>query len=64
MPVMDGFEASKIIKRERPDIFIVAQTAFSSPEFRKKCMDILCDGYLTKPIDYKELFSILTKLFG
>ncbi len=64
MPVMDGFEASEIIKRERPDIFIVAQTAFSSPEFRKRCIDILCDGYLTKPIDYKELFSLLTKLFG
>ncbi len=64
MPVMDGFEASEIIKRERPDIFIVAQTAFSSPEFRKRCIDILCDGYLTKPIDYKELFSLLTRLFG
>ncbi len=64
MPVMDGFEASQIIKKENPNIFIVAQTAFSSPEDRKRCMDSLCDGYLTKPIDYKELFSILTKLFG
>ncbi len=64
MPVMDGFEASQIIKKENPNIFIVAQTAFSSHEDRKRCMDSLCDGYLTKPIDYKELFSILTKLFG
>jgi PAS domain S-box-containing protein len=64
MPVMDGFEASKIIKDDNPDICIVAQTAFSSNEDRKKSLDNLCDGYLAKPISYRELFSVLTKLFG
>ncbi|MFK5855054.1 MAG: ATP-binding protein [Bacteroidota bacterium] len=63
MPVMDGFEAAKIIRQSNPNIFIVAQTAFSSPEDRKRCLDSYCDGYLTKPINYKDLFSVLSKLF-
>jgi len=64
MPVMDGFEASQIIKKENPNISIIAQTAFSSQEDKEKCLDNLCEGYLAKPINYKELFLVLNKLFG
>jgi len=64
MPVMDGFEASEIIKKENPSIYIIAQTAFSNLEDKKRCLDNLCDGYLKKPINYKELFSVLTSLLG
>ncbi len=63
MPVMDGFEASKIIKKEHPEILIVAQTAFSSNENRGEHLDGTFDGYITKPINYKSFFAILNKLF-
>ncbi len=64
MPIMDGFEASEIIKKENPNIYIIAQTAFSNLEDKQRCLDTLCDGYLKKPINYKELFSVLTSLLG
>jgi CheY-like chemotaxis protein len=64
MPVLNGFEASAIIKKENPDIRIIAQTAFSNPDDRKKCLDSGCDEYLKKPIDYKQLFSAILKYLG
>ena len=36
MPIMDGFEAAKQIKELRPNVPIVAQTAFSSVEDKGK----------------------------
>ncbi len=64
MPIMNGFEASKIIKKNHPDTRIIAQTAFSSPDDRKKCFQSGCDEYLKKPINYKELFSAISKYLG
>jgi len=61
MPVLNGFEASAIIKKENPNIRIIAQTAFSNPDDRKKCLDSGCDEYLKKPIDYKQIVSAIFK---
>ncbi|MBC8319702.1 MAG: response regulator [Bacteroidetes bacterium] len=61
MPVMDGFEASKLIRKDNPDICIIAQTAFASPEDKIKCVICGCNEYLKKPINHKELFSIITR---
>lgn len=63
MPVLDGFEATKLIKKDNPDTRIIAQTAFASTEDRKRCLSNGCDEYLKKPIDYKELFSAISKYF-
>lgn len=64
MPVMDGFEAIKIIKAEKPDIHIIAQTAFASQEDKIKCFSLGCDDYLKKPINYNQLFSAIARYLG
>lgn len=64
MPVMDGFEATKIIKAKHPDINIIAQTAFASSEDKLKCLRLGCDDYISKPINYKKLFSIISNYLG
>ncbi len=64
MPVMDGFEAIRIIKDNHPNISIVAQTAFASPEDKLKCLRLGCDDYISKPINYKKLFSVISNYLG
>jgi len=59
MPVMDGIEATKIIKRIRPDLPIIAQTAYTYSEEKSKISAIGCDEYLTKPLEYAKLNELL-----
>ena len=59
MPVMDGIEATKIIKRIRPDLPIIAQTAYTYSEEKNKISAIGCDEYLTKPLEYAKLNELL-----
>ncbi len=61
MPVMDGYEAAKIILDESPNTKIIAQTAFANPEDKKYCLDLGFDEYLKKPIDYENLISVISK---
>ncbi|MFO8234451.1 MAG: ATP-binding protein [Bacteroidales bacterium] len=62
MPEMDGYEATRILKKEYPDLPIIAQTAFASKKDREKAFDAGCDEYISKPIKEKEFFKILNKL--
>ncbi|MCD6555605.1 MAG: response regulator, partial [Bacteroidales bacterium] len=56
MPVMDGYEATKLIKEFRPDLPVIAQTAYSTPEEKEKALKAGCDDFISKPIS-KEIFS-------
>ncbi len=66
MPEMDGFEASRRIKRlfaARGRIAppIVALTANAFAEDRKRCLEAGLDDYLAKPFDRSELEALLEK---
>jgi hypothetical protein len=61
MPVMDGIDATKLIKKFRPDIPIIAQTAYAFDSERKKILEIGCDEYLTKPIEEHKLKTMINK---
>ncbi len=65
MPVMDGYEASKIIKEddEIKDISIIALTA-SAMKSDEKTINEICNGYLVKPISKKNLIYELTKFLA
>ena len=57
MPVMDGFEATAIIKKTNPDLPILALTADAMPETYNKALSTgMCD-YLTKPFVPQILFE-------
>lgn len=62
MPVMNGYEATKIIKEFRPDIKIIAQTAYAYKQDKDEAFKAGCDDYLTKPISKTELFECLEKI--
>ena len=62
MPVMDGYEATKMIKSSHPHIPIVAQTAYTYSEDREKCMKAGFNDYLAKPIRRGVLLDLLKNL--
>ncbi|MDP2068006.1 MAG: PAS domain S-box protein [Lutibacter sp.] len=59
MPKMDGREATRIIKEFRPNLPIIAQTAYSSPEEKEKAFLAGCDDFMSKPISKEDLDSKL-----
>lgn len=61
MPVMDGYEATRKIKEARPELPIIAQTAFALDSDRKRAITEGCDDYVTKPIRRNDLISKIVK---
>lgn len=61
MPGMDGYEATKTIKKQFPNIPIIAQTAFAIKGDKENVIAAGCDDYLSKPIDIDLLMRTLTK---
>jgi CheY-like chemotaxis protein len=59
MPVMDGYEAMRIIKSQHPKIPIIAQTAYTLTEDRTKCMQAGFNDYISKPINRLALFRLV-----
>jgi PAS domain S-box-containing protein len=63
MPVMDGFEATRIIKQAHPHLPIIALTADAMPETFAKAQDCGMDDYLTKPFMPEILFEKVSKFY-
>jgi signal transduction histidine kinase len=59
MPIMDGFEATRILKAKFPYLKIIAQTAFTLPEERELVRLAGCDDFIPKPIRKDLLIEIL-----
>jgi signal transduction histidine kinase/CheY-like chemotaxis protein len=63
MPIMDGFEAFEKIQPIRPNLPIIAQTAFSSNEDKERIFKVGFNDYITKPINREQLFEMIDHLF-
>jgi signal transduction histidine kinase/ligand-binding sensor domain-containing protein/CheY-like chemotaxis protein len=61
LPVMDGFEATRQIKRLRPDLSVIAQTTFINTEDKEKALAAGCSDFMTKPIKRKALLDAILK---
>lgn len=64
MPVVDGFEATKILKAgaETRNIPIIALTSYAMKEDEEKIREAGCDGYITKPIDTRGFLKTVSEL--
>jgi len=61
MPNMSGYEATKALREDGVKTPIVALTADALKGDEKRCIEVGCDGYLTKPIDRKELIKVIAE---
>jgi signal transduction histidine kinase/CheY-like chemotaxis protein len=63
MPVMDGFEATRILrsKEQTRRIPIVALTARAMKEDEQRCLEAGMDAHLSKPIDVQRLADVLAR---
>jgi CheY-like chemotaxis protein len=60
MPIMSGYESTRIIKSLWPTLPVIAQTAYVLSGEKEKCMDAGCDEYVGKPLNFNDINSILT----
>jgi hypothetical protein len=63
MPKLDGLKATIKIKAERPDLIIIAQTAYALNSEKAELLREGCDDYLSKPIELDALVDVLKKYF-
>jgi len=63
MPGMDGYEATRAIRRaaQREHLPIVAMTAHVGFENQRRCHEVGCVDFLGKPIEQRELKRILRR---
>ena len=64
MPVMDGLEATKAIKEQKPDFPIVALTANAFDSDRQLALEVGCDDFLTKPVNSAVCLETIEKYIG
>ncbi len=61
MPIMNGYEAVRMIRESKNDIPIIAQTAFAIGNEKKKALDAGCNDYIAKPFKRDELLNKIRK---
>ena len=67
MPIMDGYEATKIIRsfnNKNAQIPIIAMTANAFEEDRKHALQLGMNEHLAKPVDIEKLKDVFTKYFN
>ena len=59
LPDISGYEATKLIKKFKPKMPIIAHTANTTQNERDICMQSGCCGYVSKPIDSDNLMVLM-----
>ena len=64
LPVMDGWEATKVLKDHSTtaEIPVIALTAHAMSSDREKAIEAGCDDYDTKPVDLQRLLDKIESL--
>ncbi len=61
MPKLSGYEATRKFKEIRPELPIIAQTAYAMENDKEKIIQAGCDDYISKPIKVDDLLQMVGK---
>ncbi|MGC9356143.1 MAG: response regulator transcription factor, partial [Mariniphaga sp.] len=64
MPVMNGIEATRIIKKENPQVKVIAVSMHSDRQFVKGALEAGADGYLLKNCTYRQLIDAIQSVIS
>jgi signal transduction histidine kinase/CheY-like chemotaxis protein len=61
LPGIDGYEATRQIRTTKPDLPIVALTAYAMTGERERSLNAGCNEYLSKPVSPRELLAVVSR---
>lgn len=61
MPIINGHEATEKIKAEKPNLTIIAQTAYTTAKDIDAAREHGCDDFISKPINRNDLIELINK---
>lgn len=61
MPVMDGLEATRLIRASHSNLPIIAVTAYAANDDRYACIAAGCNDYISKPFTADDLKHLIKK---
>ena len=65
MPEMDGYEATRVLRKEWPaELPIIAVTAHAGKEERERCLQVGMNDHLSKPVNPEQLYACILKWVG
>lgn len=64
LPELDGYEATRQIKSLRPDLPVIAQTAYVMANEKGLVLQAGCDDLIIKPIRLNELLASCLRYIG
>ncbi|HKI88266.1 MAG TPA: ATP-binding protein, partial [Draconibacterium sp.] len=62
LPEMNGYEATREIRRFNKNVIIIAQTAFGLAGDRQKAIEVGCNTYFSKPISKDDLLDYIRQI--
>jgi hypothetical protein len=63
IPILNGYEVAKEVRKFNKDIIIIAQTAYALTGDREKAISAGCNEYISKPINKVTLISLIQEFF-
>lgn len=63
MPVMDGIEMSKLLKKSHPEIRIIFLSGYEEFNYAKEALQIGISDYILKPIYLKDFHEFMQKVY-
>ena len=61
LPDINGYDVANKLLKIKPEINIIAQTAYASDDDKRKCLANGCCDYISKPISREDLLEKMDK---